>query len=329
VLHAVAPALMVLLNYYRVLNLESGWTAAFGAGFFLLALFLAFTVHFVGIAVLHVLAKAFDGKGRFVEVLWLTGLYSIQLVIIAKAITLLTAVSGWMLLLVIPFYAYALFLDIKAIEVSHSLSTARSAAAAVLSYVLRAAFLFGVILVVYLLTVVLMVVGFFGANYYYAANATITQAGDATLYTNNDEGYSMTLPAGWETSMEDSMALMGYRYFSKGDKAYLMVNEGGVLGKLLTESYANVSEERCGMMQPETSYEYPTISTAYVEYGNARGCETRTISADDNIAQVSFNGICCEKTPLIVMAEVLNATEADINETLREYESVMSSITCG
>jgi hypothetical protein len=330
VLHLIAPFLLVLFNYHEALDVKLSWFGLLGVGFFFIVLLLAVFLHLLGVAIMHGMSKILEGKGRFVELLWLTGLYSIQLVLVVKAIQLLSGLSGWFSLLYIPFYAYALFLDFWAIRVSHKLSRNRSIVASISTLIVKAVFYAAIILAVYLIVGMLAVVGFLGANYYYGSETAIDKTGNVTVYTNIQEGYSITVPEGWNADENNTLGYMGYRMFTKDDAGFIMLNEGGVLNKILSWQSQNTTPEACDFMNLKQAgpQQQGISATGYRDYGNARGCEMRGLSKDNGFGQVVFTGTCCEKTPLMVTLQVLNVSTRPVNQTLAEYEALMESITC-
>jgi hypothetical protein len=262
---------------------------------------------------MHLIGKVLDGKGKLTEILWFTGLYSLQLLLLGKLIHLTMSLAGWLALLYIPLIIYGLFLDYHAVKASHLLSRGRSLVTAISAYVFKIMFMVMLGFVLYLLFIVIFMVGWFGGNMLLASDVQVTNEGGHTVYRNLDKGYAFTIPYGWNSTgsaEQEVYKMIGMRAFMKNNSGMIIVWEG-LFTKLSEE--AEFSEADCQTSKAGSG-------SVYKDFGNVEGCEVFSGN------QIMFTGTACGSSPIFIQVQFLAFTSW--NETTTAYESMMESLTC-
>lgn len=329
--HILAALLPVLLGFHHLLSPKLSWLALLGLVFFIAISLVCILYQLLTVVIIHVVSKVLGGRGRFVEILWLTAVYAIQVSIIGIIILETIKFSGWFLLLYAPCVVYALFLDYKAIRVSHLLSRVKGIIATISSFIVGILLFVSFLFVVYLALIAVFVMGFFGLNYYYGTESTIIQSGDTITYYNTQEGYSFVVPDGWYTTRGNDLVFLerfvGQRYFMKNDSGMIMIYTGGFFQKMMSMEKKEFTPEKCGFLDSGSGAGQMRV-TSYKDYGNAKGCETRSLGVGASSGQIMFNGICCGKSTLMINLMISNTTSQAMNQTTSDYEKMMGSIIC-
>ncbi|MBD3388320.1 MAG: hypothetical protein GF416_04520 [Candidatus Altiarchaeales archaeon] len=325
--HLAAAAVMIFFHLHRLLYFEDGPSALVGVSAFAMA-YLAYSfLQLSGVLIAHLISRLFGGRGRLVEMLWLTGTYAVPLASAAVAVGMLSNMSLWFMAINIPLLAFALCLDMIAIEEAHGLSRPKSVGAVLSSFLMKFIIFAMVAFSAYSASLMALNSGFMGLDRAVNANnVEILDVGQASD-TIESGGLAFHMPGGWVADRDSkALRLFGYRYYVKGD-AVIMIAEGGIISGLLPSDGQEYTGESCRSIEFGMASEPGVKAAEYVEYGLVRGCEARMPGGDGGV-QIIFQGVVCEGHPITLTVVAPDDSSISSEEAVSDYLDLMESISC-
>ncbi|MFH1721566.1 MAG: Yip1 family protein [Candidatus Altiarchaeota archaeon] len=310
--------------YYNLFEFTLSWFALFPLIYFLIVFSVLILKYFIDVAIIYAVGKAFDGKGKFVELLWCTSILIVPTTFLTILIGWISYFSGWLRIFHILLFFYSAFLGYKLVRAVHGISGIKSIATLVSSYIGQMGYLFIVVFITYIVIIVGLLGVIFGGNYLYPSQTSVNVENGHLVYSNNQKGYQIIFPDGWEEEKgAGEIPFFEMRSFTKDNSTFLI--QQTPFDRLIPETPSNFSsKEECESVEPNPVLTGIISIGSYKDYGAVIGCETSIIQTNQGTVSTTFSGTVCGN-----FAQFTYTPEkGNTNQSIEDYDQLMQSFKC-